>query len=293
MATEDSSKFVEKHVLHILEGAQESVFSAQAIAILQANIFLGFPYGSGTHSSSESISITADNIVDEIQKETFVYSFERFDCVTFVEVVCSLALIDIKKKSFSIQEQFENNLKTIRYKKLPACYMNSNHFTSADWFPNNDRYFQEFSSQFEFQIASAEIERVNFFVKKLVKGDGIDARKRLLEANLILEQERATLNYNELSYVLDNISIFEERLPQICVAAICRPNWDLVEAIGSHLNVSHMGFVVNRECGLQFIHASTWPKKEVVQVPLFDYLNRFRNHATIKGISFYSLKEVI
>lgn len=290
MASEESSNFVQDNLFIILKGAQELDFSSRVLAILQSNIFLGIPYGSGSKSSSsESTLITSDNIVEEIQKEKFGYSFERFDCVTFVEVVCSLALIDMGQKNISIQEQFESSLKSIRYKKLPACYMNSNHFTSADWFPNNARYFQEFSSHFEFKIASAQIKRVNFFVKKLVKGDGTDARKQLLETNLILEEELATLNYNELSYVLDNMSIFQERLPPISIAAICRPNWDLVEAIGSHLNVSHMGFVMNEECGLQFIHASTWPKKEVVQVPLYDYLKRFRNHETIKGISFYSL----
>lgn len=284
-----SSSFLDAVLLRVLQQAQNLDFGSRVLAILHSNFFLGTPYGSASNSKEQK-SVTSENIIEEIQREIFGYSFQKFDCVTFVEVICALGLVDLGDHESSLQENFEMHLKSIRYKKSPACYMNSNHFTSADWLPNNDQYFQDVSVQFEFKVASAQIERVNFFVKKLVQGDGTEARARLEEAELVVPRESATLNYNEITYILENISIFEANLPPVSIASICRPNWDLVEAIGSHLNVSHMGFVLNGEDGLRFVHASSWPVKEVVEVPLIDYLMRFRNHETIKGINFHSLR---
>jgi hypothetical protein len=63
-----------------------------------------------------------------------------------------------------------------------------------------------------------------------------------------------------------------------------RPNWDLTESIGTHMNVSHQGLIFQFRNGTYLRHASNSGTKKVMDIPLLDYLKKFENHPTLKGI---------
>jgi len=87
-----------------------------------------------------------------------------------------------------------------------------------------------------------------------------------------------------------NNFIFNQ-LPELFILEIVRPNWDLTEKIGTHLNVSHLGFAFKKKSKPEnkndqwiFRHASSEEKK-VVDVSLENYLKRYLHHETVKGIN--------
>jgi hypothetical protein len=85
---------------------------------------------------------------------------------------------------------------------------------------------------------------------------------------------------------LNNI-IFTQ-LPTVFILEIIRPNWNLTKTIGTHLNVSHLGFCLKKENAWRFQHASFQDKK-IVEVLLADYLSQYRDHDTIKGVNIQTI----
>jgi len=53
------------------------------------------------------------------------------------------------------------------------------------------------------------------------------------------------------------------------------------------MNVSHQGFIFQTRAGTILRHASTTGK--VMEVPLIEYLKKFENHPTMKGIHLIPL----
>jgi hypothetical protein len=81
----------------------------------------------------------------------------------------------------------------------------------------------------------------------------------------------------------DGGAIFD-RIPSGSVVNIVRPNWNLVAAIGTHLNISRQGFAVRKDGVLYFLEASD-VLKSVAMVPMAEYLRAYLGSPTIKGIN--------
>ena len=98
----------------------------------------------------------------------------------------------------------------------------------------------------------------------------------------------STIRYVPLTALFDstgkpNNYVFQQ-IPDGAIVEIIRPNWDLTAAIGTHLNVSHLGSAFRHEGVLMFRNASTI-KGLVVDQPLIEYLHDARQSPTIKGIN--------
>lgn len=65
----------------------------------------------------------------EGEKEELKYTFDKFDCVIFDELVISLAEI---KSDSEYQKQFEEKLIQLRYRNSEISYQNRNHYFT-DW----------------------------------------------------------------------------------------------------------------------------------------------------------------
>lgn len=74
------------------------------------------------------------------------------------------------------------------------------------------------------------------------------------------------------------------QIPDGAIIEIIRPNWGLTKEMGTHLNVSHLGFAFWKNDQLIFRHASA-TDGQVVDVPLISYLKAALNSPTIKGIN--------
>ncbi len=74
-------------------------------------------------------------------------------------------------------------------------------------------------------------------------------------------------------------------IPSGTVLNIVRPNWDLVAAAGTHMNISHQGFVIQKDGVPYYRFPSAVGDKKVSDIRLEDYLKKFLLSPTIKGIT--------
>lgn len=247
-----------------------------------SNSFLDLPYGDGGPlGEGETGRFDQDPL----------YRFDTFDCTTFVETVVSLAL------SKNVDE-FEDNMNRIRYEKGEIDYLTRNHFPSLQWIPNNieNGMLKEINDQIlslpEQRLAEAVIDLPNWL--KHIKIEEIQVPLATLEEKQNLLQELhdlsvnyspvvARLNYLPISTLLVKPEVLK-LIPHGSVVNFVRPNWDLTASIGTHMNVSHQGIIFQRRNGTYLRHASVSGIKKVMEVPLFDYLKKFENHPTLKGI---------
>jgi hypothetical protein len=222
--------------------------------------------------------------------------FDAFDCTTFVETVTALAISDS-------QGDFQTSLNHIRYKDGEISFTARNHFTDLDWIPNNVRagFYRDVTESLapgRTLVASALIDKRAWYAKlpsSRIQVPGIsDGEKARLLVELHAEGQRfdpveATVPYIPLAALFGpgGGDIFD-RIPSGSVVNVVRPNWDLVAAIGTHLNISHQGFAVRKDGVLYFLEASEVLGK-VAMVPMPDYLRGYLDSPTIKGVNILEI----
>ena len=247
--------------------------------------FLGLPYGKGG-----PLGEGPDGRYDQDP----LYRFDTFDCTTFVETVISLALTQNV-------DAFEAKMNEIRYEDSNIDYLRRNHFPSLQWIPNNiqNGIFKEVNSlilpQSERKIVDSVINLPGWL--KAIKLDEIKTPFATLEERQSLLEELHSfsgqyspvaiqLEYLPISTLLKKPKVLS-RIPHGSIINFVRPNWDLADAIGTHMNVSHQGFVIQKKSGTYLRHAST--TGAVMENALIDYLKKFENHPTLKGIHLLQL----
>ncbi len=218
-----------------------------------------------------------------------LYRFDAFDCTTFVETVVSLA------RSQDV-DSFENNMDAIRYDNGVVDYLTRNHFPSLQWVPNNIKngVLKEINhlvlQESETKMAEAVINLPGWL--KAIKIDEIKVpmatmseRQNLLEELHALAPQYAPIiariEYLPIATLLVK-PIVLKKIPNATIVSFVRPNWDLTDVAGTHMNVSHQGLIFQKKDGTYLRHASTTGK--VMEVVLLEYLKKFENHPTLKGI---------
>lgn len=268
---EEAKKLLEKFEGHDRTPTRLELFSRE---------FLGLPYGAGGPlGEGEQGRYDQDPL----------YRFDTFDCTTYVETIVSLALTrDVRS--------FEEMMDKIRYEDGQVDYLKRNHFPSLQWIPFNveNGLLSEINHLIlpikEQKVAEALINLPGWL--KAIKLEEIKVPLATLEQRqLLLEELRsqhtnfspiiARLNYLPISTLVERPSLLN-RIPHGSIINFVRPNWDLTDVIGTHMNVSHQGFVFRKKEGVFLRHASTTGK--VKEELLLDYLKKFENHPTMKGI---------
>ena len=218
-----------------------------------------------------------------------LYRFDAFDCTTFVETVVSLA------RSQDV-DSFENNMDIIRYDNGEVDYLTRNHFPSLQWVPNNVKngVLKEINHLVlpvsETKTAEAVINLPGWLKKIKIEEIKVplatmSERQNLLEELRALAPQYAPIlakiEYLPISTLLAK-PIVLKKIPNAAIVNFVRPNWDLTDVAGTHMNVSHQGFIFQKKEGTYLRHASTNGK--VMEVVLLEYLKKFENHPTLKGI---------
>lgn len=247
---------------------------------LASSRFLGLPYGkNGPLGEGPQGRYDQDPL----------YRFDTFDCTTFVETIVSLALA-------RNTDDFEMQMDKIRYENADVDYLKRNHFPSLQWIPNNvsNGLLREINdsvvSTKEQKIAEAVINLPGWLKK--IKIDQLSVPMATSEEKEILIKELndlassyspivAKINYIPIDYLVQKPALLK-RIPHGSIVNMVRPNWDLTEAAGTHMNVSHQGFLFRKNKVLYLRHAST--TGSVLEQPFIDYLKKFVGHATLKGI---------
>lgn len=201
-----------------------------------------------------------------------LFRLDGFDCLTYVETVMALSLS-------SATESPEQKLNQIRYKDGKATYENRNHFMSADWLPNNIK--NGFIKDITKLIARENTQMATAFIQKntwaqIKRVTGFEGKNT-----------KASVPYVPLMLIFTHPEILKQ-IPNGAILNIVRPNWNLSKEIGTHLNISHTGFVIHKEHELFFRHASASNKK-IEDIDLLTYLEKMANSPTIKGINILQI----
>lgn len=240
--------------------------------------FIGFPYG-----KNGPLGEGVDGLIDQDP----LYRFDTFDCTTYVETIMALALTrDVN--------DFEKTLDQIRYKDGVIGYLSRNHFTDLQWIPFNieNGMMEDITTSIYPKTKTAEALinypawiksiRVEQLVLPLLNLEEKKARLAELHNEARYYTPKiATLPYIAIKDILDNPKILNQ-IPHGAVVNFVRPNWDLTREAGTHQNISHQGFLFRTGRILYLRHASTTGKVE--NVLFLDYLKKFANHPTLKGI---------
>jgi len=242
--------------------------------------FIGLPYGKG--------GPLGEGPQGKYDQDP-LYRFDTFDCTTYVETIMALALArDVN--------EFENHLDKIRYKDGVVDYFSRNHFTDLQWIPFNieNGYLSELThtvgTPAEVKTAEALINYPGWVrshkIEQIVVPLASSEEKKVILEELKshadeFQTEIARVPYLEIKRIVARPAILN-KIPDGTLVNFVRPNWDLTEAAGTHQNISHQGFLFRIKNVLYLRHASTTGKVE--QVPFIEYLKRFQNHPTLKGI---------
>ena len=228
-----------------------------------------------------------------------LYRFDAFDCETYVDTVLALALANDAAT-------FKKRINQIRYREGHVSYVDRNHFTCLDWNQNNQRQgfikditttIRNESNQPVAKLAQALIDKPAWYQQFTTQQLHISEKNPIIQKKrlTLLRQEgkkldpmMSTIPYIPLSVLFNkkaepNHNIFRQ-IPNAAIVEIIRPNWNLSKEIGTHLNVSHLGFAIWRKRTLFFREASSVAGC-VVDVPLIEYLRNTLQSSTIKGIN--------
>lgn len=258
----------------------QNVESVQNRMDAASKVFLGLPYGQGGPlGEGETGRYDQDPL----------YRFDTFDCTTFVETIVSLALSrDV--------DSFEAQMDKIRYEDSRVEYLTRNHDTSLSWVPNNlkNGIFTEINHLIlpaaERKIAKATLDLPNWLKKIQLSEIRVPQASEAERMNLLEELRAMSAQYSPvvstLEYLPINTLVAKSKvlklIPNGSVVSFVRPNWDLTATLGMHINVSHQGIIFQRKTGPVLRHAST--SGVVTEIALLEYLKKYVNHATMKGI---------
>lgn len=254
-----------------------------------SKLFLGLPYG---HSGP--LGEGPDGKYDQDP----LYRFDTFDCTTYVETIMALAT------SNSIDE-FEINLNDIRYKNGEISFFTRNHFTDLQWIPLNiqNGYLEEINhlvvAPTQIKMASALINFSGWVNSLKIENLVVPLATMSEKEELLIElrAEGALFPSEEafVPYIMVNTLVAQpkllDKIPHGAIVNFVRPNWDLTEAAGTHQNISHQGFLFRKGKILYLRHASTSLGGKVYELPFIDYLKKFVNHPTLKGVHLMRMKK--
>jgi hypothetical protein len=228
-----------------------------------------------------------------------LYRTDAFDCETLVDTVLAVAFTNNPG-------QFKHCINQVRYREGHVSFIDRNHFTCLDWNQNNQRqgFIKDITATIRNQhnqpvvkFADALVNKPSWYAHMTTKNIRLNNASPTKQAQRLQALKRegsqlatkvSTTPYIPFTALFDksgnaNQYLFKQ-IPNAAIVEIIRPNWDLTKEIGTHLNVSHLGFVFWKKGTLIFRQASS-NYNAVVDVPLIEYLRNALKSPTIRGIN--------
>ncbi|UCE08632.1 MAG: DUF1460 domain-containing protein, partial [bacterium] len=192
-------------------------------------------------------------------------NFKRVNCMTYCEIVLALTLSDYYEDMFNI-------LQHIRYRNGIIGMATRNHYTMADWLPENswclDDVSREIGSEDTAQLTRT-ISHKTFFTGKDIH-----------DIPLYLPDRELTIDY----IPLNKLAHHQEELM----------NGDIVALIQDLPGIfsAHMLMVIKKDNRTFFRHASMKAKK-VLDSPFDQYIKELSEDPKYLGMSFMRVKQNI
>ena len=226
-----------------------------------------------------------------------LYRSDAFDCMTYVSTV--LALLNANDVP-----TFKQMIKKVNYQNGLISYQNRNHFTSIDWNPNNENqgFIQDITTTIHNQknqsvakVNSIYINKKAWYDKKTLSSIKllsllpIEKQHQLLERlrslSVEVSNQKAHFPYVPLTVLFDKQGRPNQFiLDQISSGSIIEIVGSNLKTDGTDLDISHLGFAMRTKDGLVYREASLI-ENQVVDIPLADYLRKYLNTRTVKGIN--------
>jgi hypothetical protein len=208
-----------------------------------------------------------------------LYSFKGVDCVTYIETVLALANSTNLKSSIDLLQQ-------IRYKNGEINYNKRNHFTVAQWIPNNIKL-----GLIE-DVTSSISKKTKTMIKKITT-NSFNNKKfknfKILGKDLPIGGHK--IEYIPIEYFFKNQNKMKFKDGTIMI--LIRENRS-----DYPIFTSHLGFIINSKKGKIFRSAVTNSRfKEVRDYNLLSYLRFYTNYYSssnwkIIGVSLFLPKEL-
>ncbi len=196
--------------------------------------------------------------------------FSRADCVTFVEQILAMSI------SSNYDEMFASLLR-IRYKNGEIGFTTRNHYTHADWVPNNGWLLEDVTAELGGALCeemSKVIDRPGFFHKLGVPDS---------ELQNVPAPQQMTIKYIPTA----NLPKIKDKLQGGEIASIIQKMPGIFSA--------HMGFAIRDQYGnVLFRHASARKETRQVTDEFFDeVIEQLRASESRVGMAFIRVKSSI
>jgi len=227
---------------------------------------LGLPYRLGPLGEGSEGAFDTDPLL----------SFQAADCVTFVEQSLAMAYgRDLRSA--------EDALRLIRYEGGVVRYKARNHFTEADWLPNNIKagFLEDITGVVagaDLKVATKTVDKAAWYEAKTpesLEGDVLRAlpgseRERLAQAwregGMYVPPQAVTLPYLPMSALPKHI----DAIPSGTVVSVVREG-----KLGVPTIVSHQGLLIRRGGAVWLRHAASGDS--VQDAPFLEYFYKFFN----------------
>ncbi|MCF6269514.1 MAG: DUF1460 domain-containing protein [Melioribacteraceae bacterium] len=221
-----------------------------------SEMFLGMPYG---------LTCVGDGPYALYDTKPLL-TFDTTNCMVYVEDVLALSISDS-------YENFFNNLQQIRYKDGIVGMKTRNHYTMADWFPENSWLLHDVVKDVAGTKAKTLTRTISH--KKFFAGKGIE------DMRYVKDDRTMTINYipfNALSEVKNNFQ-----------------NGDIVVLLFKNLDnifSAHMLMAYTTPSGM-VIRESSLTKATVLDTPYDEWIAKYQNSKKYIGIALLRVNDDI
>jgi len=219
-----------------------------------SEMFLGMPYG---------LTCVGDGPYALYDTKPLL-TFDTTNCMVFCEDVLALSISDS-------YENFFNNLQQIRYKDGIIGMKTRNHYTMADWLPENSWLLHDVAKE----VAGSKAKTLTRIIshKKFFAGKGIE------DMRYVKDDRTMTINYIPFDALIDAIKNFKDG----DILALMFRNLDNIFS-------AHMLMAYNT-ANEMVIRESSLSKSTVLDTPFEEWVNNFINSKKYIGIALMRVNE--
>jgi len=219
-----------------------------------SEMFLGMPYG---------LTCVGDGPYALYDTKPLL-TFDTTNCMVFCEDVLALSISDS-------YENFFNNLQQIRYKDGVIGMKTRNHYTMADWLPENSWLLHDVAKEVAGSKAKTLTRTISH--KKFFSSKGIE------DMRYVKDDRTMTINYIPFDALIDAKKNFKDG----DILALMFRNLDNIFS-------AHMLMAYNTPDGM-VIRESSLSKSTVLDTPFEEWVNNFINSKKYIGISLMRVNE--
>lgn len=236
--------------------------------------FLNRPYSLGPGGEGE------DGDLDQRPLSTW----EKFDCVTYVEAVMAMAMVYPISSDIALDlDTYYENIKLIKYHSKDISFLTRNHFTELDWLPylNKIKMIRDITrSVYYFAPEKSKyIDKQQWFLQKTVKDLYLPDASEDEKIEILSEFKQQVLAEHipaqtvKLSYIpfdILKLNHIQKRLPRISIFSLVRGDHPTNPNIP--VMVSHQGFLIRKADNQLYVRHASTKTMQVMDVKFSEYI---------------------